>query len=905
MDRRKKRQKILLIGWDGADWQHITPLLEAGLLPNLEKFINQGVMGNLATLQPILSPMLWNSAVTGKHAYKHGIHGFVEPDRLNGGYRPFSSYSRKCKALWNIFSQQGLNSNVINWWASHPAESVKGCIVSNLINGVKFKNGIPEVATGTVFPEEKAAEYAQYKVHANELEAEQICAFIPLADQLNQDEDSRLQTFANVLAETLTTHAVGTAVMENEPWDFMAIYYTCIDHFGHAFMPYHPPRMPHIPKHDFEIFKDVVAGAYRFSDLMLGRLMQLAGEDAIVVLCSDHGFLSGSYRPQGNPKEPAGPAIWHRRYGVFLMQGPGIKQDERIYGASLIDIAPTILVAAGMPVAKDMDGRPLLEVFETAPEVEVVDSWEEIPGEFSSGMHLEEKPLDPQEAEDLVNQFVALGYIEDPVEDKDKQFISAEIECMYNLARNYMFVGRPEEAVHLLEELVHRSPWESRFIVQLIQACQKAGMRKQAADLIESAFDIANTKHLLIPIVWAELQYSLRTKRQSEIPEVLNRVEGLRNTNPVLLKRAGQLYAKMRCWSNAERVYLKALDKNRDDAEVWQGLARVYSRLGRNQESIQAALEAVGLVHRLPHAHLQLGIGLAKTGDPERAVVAFQTALQFSPGFLPAHRWLAVVYRNSLGKPDLAQKHLESAREYSRTQDHNATGADPQTARLLDLPELPNEAEREKRLNEERPDRVDPRRPSGKTFVIVSGLPRSGTSLMMQMLEAGGLPAKTDAERQADTDNPKGYFEWEAIKRVKGKPQIMLEEGLDRKAIKAVTMVLQDLPYAHNYKVIFMNRPIDEVVASQVKMIQRLETGDPQSSSEMQTKLERHRLQSRRRLEANPRVEVLDVNYPDLISEPHQITQSIVSFLGAERLPNAEAMHSVVDPSLYRQKSDT
>ncbi|MCP4778136.1 MAG: hypothetical protein GY880_28305, partial [Planctomycetaceae bacterium] len=197
--------------------------------PNLEKFINRGVMGNLATLQPILSPMLWNSAVTGKHAYKHGVHGFVEPDRLNGGYRPFSSYSRNCKALWNIFSQQGLRSNVVNWWASHPAEPVNGCIVSNLVNGVKFKNGKPEVSSGTVFPEEKAAEYAQYKVLPSELQAEQICAFIPQAERINQDEDSRLQTFANVMSETLTTHAVGTAVMEQEPWDFMAIYYTCID----------------------------------------------------------------------------------------------------------------------------------------------------------------------------------------------------------------------------------------------------------------------------------------------------------------------------------------------------------------------------------------------------------------------------------------------------------------------------------------------------------------------------------------------------------------------------------------------------------------------------------------------------------------------------------------------------
>ncbi|MDG2013357.1 MAG: tetratricopeptide repeat protein [Pirellulaceae bacterium] len=658
------------------------------------------------------------------------------------------------------------------------------------------------------------------------------------------------------------------------------------------------------PEVDFEIFKDVVANAYRFSDLMLGRLMQLAGEEATVILCSDHGFMSGEFRPMGNPKEPAGPAIWHRRYGIFLMQGPGIKRDERIYGASLIDVAPTILVAAGMPVAKDMDGRPLLEVFERPPEVEVIDSWEKVSGDFESGMHTEEKPLDPAEAEELVQQFAALGYIEDPVEDKDKQFISAEMECMYNLARNYMFVGKPLEAVPLLEELVRRSPWESRFIVQLIQACQKAGLRLQAIELIESAFVLESTKHTLIPIIWAEMQLSLGTAKEQQILEILGRTENLRNANPILLKRVGQIFVKMRRWPDAERVYLKALTINRDDAEVWQGLSRTLARMGRYQESIDAAFEAVGLVHRLPHAHLQLGIGLAKTGDPERAVVALETALQFSPGFVPAHRWLATVYRSQLGNPQKAKEHTDLARQYKTSQDTQTGKLGEADYRSLDVPELPEESERERLLNEERPDRLDPRKPSGKTFVIVSGLPRSGTSLMMQMLDAGGLPPKTDTQRVADEDNPKGYYEWEDIKRVKGKPTMLLEDGLEGKAIKAVTMVLQDLPFAHNYKVIFMNRPIEEVVASQTKMLERVGTQATEDESRdlMRKEMLRHRMQARRRVEANPRVEVLDIDYPSLIANPVETSQLVAEFLGSDRITNPEAMSAVVDPSLYRQK---
>ena len=106
-------KKVLLIGWDAADWKVINPLLDQGLMPTLDSFINQGVMGNLATLRPILSPMLWNSIATGKRANKHGIHGFMEPDTQNGGIRPVSSTSRKVKAIWNILTQRGYKTHVL------------------------------------------------------------------------------------------------------------------------------------------------------------------------------------------------------------------------------------------------------------------------------------------------------------------------------------------------------------------------------------------------------------------------------------------------------------------------------------------------------------------------------------------------------------------------------------------------------------------------------------------------------------------------------------------------------------------------------------------------------------------------------------------------------------------------
>ena len=90
----KSKKKVLLIGWDAADWQVITPLLDQGKMPNLQKLVEQGTMGNLATLYPDLSPMLWTSIATGKYPFKHGICGFTEPDPHGNGIRPITNLSR-------------------------------------------------------------------------------------------------------------------------------------------------------------------------------------------------------------------------------------------------------------------------------------------------------------------------------------------------------------------------------------------------------------------------------------------------------------------------------------------------------------------------------------------------------------------------------------------------------------------------------------------------------------------------------------------------------------------------------------------------------------------------------------------------------------------------------------------
>ncbi len=158
-------QRVLLLGWDGADWKVIQSLLDRGQLPNLEGLINRGVMGNLATLQPILSPMLWTSVATGKRADQHGIHGFIEPRPDGSGIRPVTSTSLRAQPLWNILPAHGLRSAVTGWFATYPADCLQGTVVSDVVvnaRGASFEDWpLPERVVSPVSLREVMASQAQ------------------------------------------------------------------------------------------------------------------------------------------------------------------------------------------------------------------------------------------------------------------------------------------------------------------------------------------------------------------------------------------------------------------------------------------------------------------------------------------------------------------------------------------------------------------------------------------------------------------------------------------------------------------------------------------------------------------------------------------------------------------------
>jgi len=189
----------------------------------------------------------------------------------------------------------------------------------------------------------------------------------------------------------------------------------------------------------------------------------------------------------------------------------------------------------------------------------------------------------------------------------------------------------------------------------------------------------------------------------------------------------------------------------------------------------------------------------------------------------------------------------------------------------------------------------------GREVVIVSGLPRSGTSMVMQMLQAGGLEIGTDRIRTGDKDNPRGYFELERVKE--------LDKGADRRwvgeyrgrAVKVISYLLRHLPESESYRVIFVERDLDEVLRSQGKMLQRRGETDGGDEEKMKTTFSDHLGQVRIMLDRASRFKTLYVAHRDIVENPAGQAHSINTFLGGQL--DVEAMAAAVDPALYRNRA--
>lgn len=874
---KKLAKKVLLIGWDAADWKVIYPLIEQGKMPTLAKFIAEGVHGKIKTLDPPLSPMLWTSMATGYRADKHGITGFVEPLADNSGLRPVTSTSRKVKAIWNILHREGMKSNVIGWWPSNPVEPINGVMVSNLYQQAHKKYGEAwDMPDGTIHPESLKEKLAELRVHPAEITSSMVLPFIPNLAKIDKKKDKRSIAIAKIIAHAASIHAASTYVQRETDWDFMAVYHDAIDHFCHSAMKFHPPYREGLPKELYENYKDVVNAGYMFHDMMLERTLEQVDEDTTVILVSDHGFHSDHLRPKYFKKEPAAPAQEHSPNGIFCARGPGIKKGEMINGASVLDVTPTLLSLFGLPIGETMEGKSLApQMFEEPVKLDFIRDWEKEEGDF--GTHPEDIKEDPWAAQEAMQQLIDLGYVDAPDENIADRIASQKNESTYYVARNLIDAGKYDKGIELLEELFEDNPKEIRYGQRLASCYLRKKRFKKCKELIDRLKELQiliaeeeskmteqelNRKYkgmmreVELPryIDFVEGQLLLSLNRFHKAMECFKRVEEKAPNSFDLYATIGRLCLARHRWNEAQEAFIKALSIDDMSAVAHHGLGLALLRQDHIDLALEELFAAISINPQMANAHYHIGEALVKRKNIEEAEGAFRTAVSISPGMTKAHRWLADLYQHELNNPEKAKEHLEFL---------------------------------EKNIKGE--------------VVIVSGLPRSGTSMMMQILDAAGMPLLTDGKREADISNPKGYYEFEKVKKLMvDKSWLPEAKG---KGVKIIAQLLPFLPANYDYKVIFMKRNMLEVLASQNIMLGK--DKDPEGKEKVFSVRLHDTFQKQLQkidawVESQSNVDILEVNYSDVLEQPDQEFESILAFLGIDG--DVEKMKKVVDKSLYRNK---
>ncbi len=669
---KRPGSKVLLIGWDAADWKIIRPLMEAGKMPVLQKLVESGVSGPITTLQPIISPILWNSIATGKWADKHDILGFVEPTPDGSGVRPVSSTSRRSKAIWNILSQSGRRSVVVNWYASHPAEPIAGTVLTDRFpNTVGPDNQILPLPPAAVHPPEARELAESFRVHPSEITLPQLLPFFP-GEKPKDLADPRIGMLATILAQCAATQNAAAHFAPEEDWDLLAVYYDAIDHAGHCFMEYYPPAMAHVGQEDAALFGGVVEGVYRFHDMLLGRLLDVVGPDTSVLLLSDHGFFHDELRPKvarhvQDPRKKfsieMNPVAWHRTHGIFAAAGPGIKRDELFYGTTLLDIAPTVLALLGLPVPDDMDGRVLSGIFTEPPVPGRIASYE--PAHPDDGTHRSAaaEETDPWTARAALEQMAALGYVQLPDGDDPQAAVGrARDDRLNNLAQVYFSSGRPAEALEILRGRLAAK--EGPHLRCRIALCL-LGLGK-VAEAAATMADIAPPwrNNPLVRLILGQIALA-----ENHLDEALSWLEPLEKEDfpkSHLHTVLGQIYLRCGLYKNAEAAFHRAVERDDDNAEAHDGLGVALRRQGFHEDAVYEHTRAAALQHHRPQTHLNLGIALTMSRQFDWAIRAFTVVTELRPRDPLPHRYLAQLYRRVKNDDERVRHHLTAYVELRR-----------------------------------------------------------------------------------------------------------------------------------------------------------------------------------------------------------------------------------------------
>ena len=373
---KKKETKVIVLGFDGADWDFIDPLIAEGHLPNFKLLKEKGAWARLKSMKPTLSAVIWTTIATGKRMEKHGIVDWLYLQK-KGIKVPYNSSERREPAIWEILSEAGKSSAVINWYVSYPPDHINGIVISDAARGIIFMKNKTFALRDSVYPPKffdivrESVEWNYWKV----LKETRIPDYLKMARDMGKDPSNHpvIKDFKPFLLMEKLVYNMGEKVWNRGKFDFFALYFRWPDVVTHFIGMFLPPELatrglkemkekhrlePKLRKELDEKTAELLLPVYSWLDLILGEYIKRMDEDTYLIVLSDHGFDFG---PQGYNHEL--PDWMAPPLGILAVLGPEVKKGYQIKNASVFDIAPTILYLYNLPIGKGMDGKPLLDAF--------------------------------------------------------------------------------------------------------------------------------------------------------------------------------------------------------------------------------------------------------------------------------------------------------------------------------------------------------------------------------------------------------------------------------------------------------------------------------------------------------------------------------------------------------------
>lgn len=609
-----KARRVVLIGWQAADWAVSERLRKAGRMPNVERLLDTGAAARLDAVGSEMLALPWIEAVTGRRGPCENVG---EP-----AARPTRERVPD-KALWNLLTRAGLRSLVVGWPAFGAPEPIAGVYVSKGV--AEQLAGWPEAGTADEGPSVPLALVDQTLAALRPLCGEAQHGLLSVLAELDETRDPRFFRLVRALARCTAVHAASLSRVRTEDWAFCAVHHDALACIGGDFGP--PAAGAGNAEAEPRLHALAREGLYALHDAMLGALLgQLNTTDTLVMLAarqaSPVASARGALRERTRGPRPSAA----RRYsGGLVIQGPGVKRGARLVRATLLDLAPTVLASLGLPVGRDMDGRALAEAFDPAPELQWVESWESPEVTTASSATAALTPLRGPEA-----ALVASTEPGGPAAD--------EQEALFHRANAHLAQGRPVEALPLLERLCTERPDEFRFELGRLQALSRLERHDSVLAWVES-LEASGVSAAFIDLLAAG---ALGARGEDAAACARLARAGERDPdNPTVHQLSGDYHRLRGRHEEAETAYLQAMALDPSNACVHTGLAQVAHAAGEYERAADHAVASLRQLFWNPRAHFVLGLALLGLGSREEARRAFERAVEQAPGFGEAHLCLA------------------------------------------------------------------------------------------------------------------------------------------------------------------------------------------------------------------------------------------------------------------------